>query len=84
MEDNNALITMRNIFVCLTITISFRIVIEVFFEFKDGTKDQIFYLFLIVRKFLNICVILILTVSIKAVLEQVKTQQGLEEKLTKY
>lgn len=60
---------MRNIFVCLTITISFRIVIEVFFEFKDATKDEIFYLFLIVRKFLNICVILILTVSIKAVLE---------------
>ena len=75
---------MRNIFVCLTITISFRIVIEVFFEFKDGDKDEIFYLFLIVRKFLNICVILILTVSIKAVLEQVKTQQSLEEKLTKF
>jgi Na+/H+ antiporter NhaC len=75
---------MRNIFVCLTITISFRIVIEVFFEFKDGDKDEIFYLFLIVRKFLNICVILILTLSIKAVLEQVKTQQSLEEKLTKF
>jgi hypothetical protein len=84
MEDNNALITMRNIFVCLTITISFRIVIEVFFEFKDGAKDKIFYLFLILRKFFNICVILILTISIKAVLEQVKTQQGMEEKLTKY
>ena len=75
---------MRNIFVCLTITISFRIVIEVFFEFKDGDKDEIFYLFLIVRKFLNICVILILTLSIKAVLEQVKTQQSLEEKLTRF
>ena len=75
---------MRNIFACLTITISFRIVIEVFFEFKDSDKDEIFYLFLIVRKFLNICVILILTVSIKAVLEQVKTQQSLEEKLTRF
>jgi len=75
---------MRNIFVCLTITISFRIVIEVFFEFKDGANDEIFYLFLIVRKIFNIFVILILTVSIKAVLEQVKTQQALEEKLTKY
>jgi hypothetical protein len=68
----------------LTITISFRIVIEVFFEFKDGANDEIFYLFLIVRKIFNIFVILILTVSIKAVLEQVKTQQALEEKLTKY
>ena len=75
---------MRNIFVCLTITISFRIVIEVIFMFKDAKKDEIFYSFAIVRKFLNICVILILTVSIKAVLEQVKTQQALEQKLTRY
>ena len=75
---------MRNIFVCLTITISFRIVIEVFFMFKDLKKDEIFYSFQIVRKFLNICVILILSVSIKAVLEQVKTQQALEQKLTRY
>ena len=75
---------MRNIFVCLTITISFRIVIEVFFMFKDLKKDEIFYSFQIVRKFLNICVILILSVSIKAVLEQVKTQLALEQKLTRY
>ena len=75
---------MRNIFVCLTITISFRIVIEVIFMFKDAKKDEIFYSFAIVRKFLNICVIFILTVSIKAVLEQVKTQQALEQKLTRY
>lgn len=62
---------MLKIFVCLTITISFRIVVEVFFEFNAANKDEIFYIFLIVRKFLNFCVILILTLSIKAVLEQV-------------
>jgi hypothetical protein len=53
----------------LTITISFRIVVEVFFEFNADKKDEIFYIFLIVRKFLNFFVILILTLSIKAVLE---------------
>ena len=72
---------MRNIFVCLTITISFRIVVEVFFEFNADKKDEFFYSFLSVRKFLNICVILILTLSIKAVLEQVKSQQALEKKV---
>jgi len=80
-DDKTTLGTMRNIFVCLTITISFRIVVEVFFEFNADKKDEFFYSFLIVRKFLNICVILILTLSIKAVLEQVKSQQALEQKV---
>jgi hypothetical protein len=68
-DDKTTLSTMLKIFVCLTITISFRIVVEVFFEFNAADKDEIFYMFLIGRKFLNFCVILILTLSIKAVLE---------------
>jgi len=73
---------MWHIFLWLTITIFFRVIIEVFFEFKDGLKDKFFYSFLIARKFLNICIIIILSISIERVLGQLKHQQTLSYKFT--
>ncbi len=56
-------------------------IIEIYYQFKDGLKDDTFYWFLIIRKVLNLCLIMILSVSIKKVLKELKGQTKLTEKV---
>ena len=55
--------------------------IEIYNQFKEGLKNDTFYWFLIIRKVLNICLILILAVSIKKVLKEIKGQNKLTVKV---
>ena len=82
-QDMQVIQTMREIFIFLTLSITVRFFVDAILEFKQS-KDEWFYSLLILRKLVNISLIIILSTSIRRVLNQLGAQKDLETKIENY